>query len=259
VLSLEKTWYECLLFPMFALPLLVPLALGMMLLSGLTALAFSQLSSVEIRSPWLLAVCWAAPVLVVGYLCSFLQYILSTAAAGETALDVGLGAELVALRALPAWILSFLAGPIVFFAAGFWFWFRAGDPTLVDWLIVGELGLVGIAHWLLTLVAMQQSGRLRDANPVRVGDLIRRMGYRIVFATLALAAVGLVFGWLVVWALRFMHQEFVPGWGILFLAWLGGLIWLSFVFRLLGLWCFWSRVEVFDAEPPQVKQHAAAL
>src|SRR5688572_25831458 len=47
VLSLEKHWYECLQFPVYALPLLAPIALGMTLLSGLTALAFSQLSSVE--------------------------------------------------------------------------------------------------------------------------------------------------------------------------------------------------------------------
>lgn len=256
VLSLERHWYECLRFPLYAAPLLAPLALGLTVLSGLTALAFSELSAVEIRSTGVLAVCWVAPLLTFGCTCGFLQCVLASAAAGETGLVPGLGSELVIVRALPTWIVCLLAGPIVFFAAGFWFWFHAGDPTLFDWLIVIELGLVGAGHWLLTLVAVQQSGRLRDANPVRVGDLIRRMGYTIVLATLGAAAVGLLFGLFIVKALQFMHDEFIASWLLLFAAWLGGLALVTFFFRLLGLWCFWSRVEECQAAPPG--KHAAA-
>lgn len=258
VLSLERHWYECLRFPIYATPLLLPAALGMTALSGITALALSQLSAVEIRSAGILAVCWVAPVLTLGYLCGFLQCVLASAAAGETGFVSGPGIELLIVRALPTWIICLLAGPIVFFAAAFWFWYHAGDPTLFDWLIVIELGLVGAAHWLLTLVAVQQSGRLRDANPVRVGDLIRRMGYTIVFATLGATAIGLLFGLLVIKALQLMHEEFIAGWALLFAAWLGGLGWLTFVFRLLGLWCFWSRVEEARSEPPPVTKHEPA-
>ncbi|MCI0683837.1 MAG: hypothetical protein L0Y71_17160 [Gemmataceae bacterium] len=258
LLSLEKHWYECLRHPVYTLPVVVPLSFGMTALSGIAALAFSELSAVEIRSALLLATAWVAPFLIVGYLCGFLQSVLGTAAEGEMDDWPGPGVDLLKMiRALAAWIVCFLAGPIVFFAAAAWFWYRAGDPAVADWLIVIELVLAGSVHWLLTLAAVQQSGRLRDANPIRVGDLIRRLGYGAVLATLGAAAVGLLFGLLLVKALQFMHEEFIAGWMLLFAAWLGGLAWLTFFFRLLGLWCFRSRVEEWHAETRPISSRPA--
>jgi hypothetical protein len=244
VRALEKHWYECLMFPLYAWPLLLPLTLALTALTGIAVLAWPELGDLSATPWWIWLVLWTAPFLTFGYVCAFLQCVLASAAAGETGYvrypgsDVGLIA-----RSLFNWLVCFLAGPILFAAAAFWFWLYAGDLTFIDWLIVIELALAGTAHWFLALVALHQTDRLRDVNPLRVADLIRRLGYSAVFATLAAAAVILALGYLILFALTELHQEPAVGFPILAAGWLVTLFWLAFLFRLLGLWCFRSRVE----------------
>jgi len=225
----------------------LPLALAMTVLTGVAALAWPDLGSLQTPPWWIWLVVWVAPFLTLGYVCGFLQCVLVSAAAGEVGFVRWPGLDLrVLIRALTAWTACFLAGPIVFAATAFGFWLYAGDPTWVDWFIIAELCVVGTCHWLLALVAVHQGDRLRDANPLRVGDVIRRLGYPVVLAALGAAAVSLGFGLLVVQTLPSVHEESLQGWLLLWLGWLGGLGWLTFFFRLLGIWCFQSRVEMWD-------------
>ena len=249
LLALEKHWYQCLWFPRYAWHMVLGLSFGLTILSGVFVLALPEFGSLP-TTWWIWLVTWVAPFLVFGYVCGFLQCVLGSAAAGETGFVRWPGFDLrLIVRALLAWIVCFLAGPIVFAAATFWFWLHAGDPKLVDWLIIIELGLVGTVHWLLTLVAVHQGDRLRDANPARVADLIRRLGYGTVLATLGAAGVGLAIGLLILNALSQLHDGFIGSWLLLSLGWLAGVAWLTFFFRLLGLWCFQSRVEGVPVAP----------
>jgi hypothetical protein len=243
-MALEKHWYECLLFPFYAWRLLLPLAAAMTALTGVGALAWPELGSIQ-APPWQVwLVCWAAPFLALSYACGYLQCVLASAAAGDVGFVRWPGADLrILIRALAAWTLCFLAGPVVFAVIAVWFWIHAGDPTWVDWSIIAELWIIALTHWLLTLVAVHQGDRLRDANPVRVGDVIRRLGYRVVAATVGAAGISLLLGLLITDALPMVHEDSVQGWFFLVLGWLGALAWLTFFFRLLGLWCFQSRVE----------------
>ena len=201
---------------------------------------------------------WVAPFLTVGYLCGVLDCVLASAAAGETGFTRWPGFDLrIVLRALFVWIVCFLAGPILFVVAAFLFWYHAGDPTPLDWLIVVELCVVGATHFLLALVAVHQSDRLRDVNPLTVGDGIRRLGPRAVFAILGIVTVGLLFGWWTLHALVMLFEEPLLGWPLLFASWLGGLAWLTFLFRLLGIWCFRSRVE--GEEEPEAPAREVAV
>ncbi len=250
LLALEKHWYQCLWFPTYAWHMVLGLALALTALSGVMVMAVPEFGNITVQPSWIWLVLWVAPFLTFGYVCGFLQCVLGSAAAGETGFVRWPGSDLrLIVRALLAWIVCFLAGPIVFAAAAFWFWLHAGDPTFLDWLIIIELGLVGTAHWLLTLVAVHQGDRLRDANPARVADLIRRLGYGTVLATLGAAAVGLAIGLLILHALAQLHDAFLSSWLLLALGWLIGLAWLTFFFRLLGLWCFQSRVEGMPTPP----------
>jgi hypothetical protein len=247
VLALEKHWYECLRYPGYAWPIVAALALALTGLTGVAALALTDFDELHPPPWWLWTVVWVAPFLTFGYVGAFLQCVLASGAAGEIGFIRWPGFDLrPILWAVAAWTICFLAGPIVFVAAAFWFWLYTGDPTLVDWLIIAELSIVGVSHWLLALVAVHQGDRLRDANPMRVADVIRRLGYGVVLATLTAVTIGLIFGLVILAALELLHQEPLQGLPLLFAGCFGGLAWLTFFFRLLGLWSFQSRVESWN-------------
>lgn len=251
VLALEKHWYECLPFPIRAWPMVVPLSLVWTALTGIAVYVWPDLTNGQETPTWIRLLVGLAPLWTCAYTCAFLQCVLASAAAGETGFVRWPGSDLrLIVRALLAWLICFLSGPIIFASAAFGFWLHAGIPTWLDWLMIIELTLVGAGHWLLTLVAVHQGDRLRDANPVRVGDVIRRLGYRAVAGSLAASAVGLAFGLLVLHALTLLHDDLIPGFLLLFVAWLGGLAWLTFLFRLLGIWCIQSRVDGWDIASP---------
>ncbi|MCI0639338.1 MAG: hypothetical protein L0Y72_29200 [Gemmataceae bacterium] len=244
IAALEQRWYECLFFPLYGAELILGIALAMTALTGIGALVMPDLRESNEPTGWVWLVLWVGPFLALGYWCGFLHCAFASAAAGETGVVRWPGLDLRLLaRALVRWFVSFLAGPVVFAAAAFLFWIYGGDPTVVDWLILAELILIGAGHWLLTLVAVQQSDRLRDANPLRVGDLVRRLGYGAVLAMLGALVVNLLLGVLIISALETVHEEPFQGLAFLFLGWLGTLTWLTFLFRLLGIWCFQSRVD----------------
>jgi hypothetical protein len=182
---LEQHWYESLLYPCRAVPLVLGLAAALTVLTGGLAMGLPEVLD-ELRAGpaqrWL----FCLPVLLVlplipGYACAFLDCTLASAAAGEAryvrwpAANFGL-----IMKSAAAWLGCLLAGPVVPAAVGFFYWLDCGDPDILDWLIVAELGILAVGYWLLLLLVVNRRDRLRDANPARVADLVDRLGHRLV-------------------------------------------------------------------------------
>src|SRR5262249_9991349 len=132
------------------------------------------------------------PLLVlVGYACGFLDCVLAGGMAGESRFVRWPGWDLgLAFRSLVTWLLAFASVPAPLAVVGVYHWLYTGDLQVVDWIILAEIGIVGSGYWLLAVLAVCQSERLRDANPWRVAELAERLGWR----SLVLAAkAGLLF------------------------------------------------------------------
>src|SRR5215510_3518122 len=184
-LALETHWAQCLGFPLYFSPAFfhllfpVPVVVWLYLRWWLGSAPFSD----EPDWPWYLG--WLPLVLVGAYFCATLQCALESGGADAVesvrwpARNPGL-----VVRTMKTWIVCFLAGPVVFAVVAFLFWFHGGDLTLVDWLILAELLLFGFGWWLLQIVAVHQTGRLRDALPPGVGKVVARLGKRVVMAVL---------------------------------------------------------------------------
>jgi hypothetical protein len=181
-------------------------------------------------------------VLLVGFPCSFLECVLSSAAAGEVSYIRWSGNPLVVIVfSGMKWLTCFLAGPVVFTGVAWLYWLQCGDPALLDWLILVELGVVAVAYWFLALLALTDRGRLRDLNPVAVADLAHRLGWRALAAVGAAALLVLGHGALLVAAVAEVHRSPARGLLVLVAAWMSGLFWGTFFCRLLGVWCHNTR------------------
>src|SRR6185437_14260155 len=136
------------------------------------------------------------------------------------------------------WLFCFLAGPIVLVALAGYYWLYGGDLTRLDWLIVAELGTLAIAYWMLAIVATNESNRLRDANPLRVAQLIYRLRYRAIVPVLVVPALVFVHGLVALFALAELHRPTILGWPMLLAFWCSALFWATFLLRWLGVWCY---------------------
>jgi hypothetical protein len=89
----------------------------------------------------------------------------------------------------------------------------------------------------LSVVAITESNRFRDANPVAVLRLVDRLGYRAAVPVLLAPAILLAHLYAGFSALMQLHRQFV-GWMLLACCWGSVLFWGTFLFRLLGVWCY---------------------
>lgn len=242
--ALEKHWFQCIAFPFQARHLLLLFAMALTTLAAAAVVHVPVFLDMSSQGDWRWLWWTLVPLLAGGYLSSFFHCVLSSAAAGEVGFVRWPGINvLLVLRSLLTWLVTFLAGPALFAGAAMLFWFYSGDFAWVDWLIAGELIVVGMGYWLLSLVAVHQADRLRDANPQRVAELVRCLGWRILVAAIAASLAVFAHGLSVVAAIEALHGNFGRGIALLFIIWLSGLFWATFFFRLLGLWCYRSRVE----------------
>jgi hypothetical protein len=147
------------------------------------------------------------------------------------------------------WLACLLAGPVVPAATAFWYWLQCGDPTFLDWLILGELAVVAVGYGLFVLAAVAERGRLRDANPIRVIDLAHRVGIRAALVVLLGSALVLGHGLLLVLAAQELHRNVGLGLLLLVACDLSGMAWAAFLFRLLGMWCFGQPVPAGAGAP----------
>jgi hypothetical protein len=141
------------------------------------------------------------------------------------------------LRSGIKWLVCFLAGPVIFAAAGLLYWLQCGDPTLVDWLILTELGVVAGAYMIFVLMSLTDGGRLRDLNPVAVADLAHQLGWRGLALALAAALVFLLHGWALLTGVAMVHTEPVQGLLLVAGGWLSALYWSTFFCRAIGIVC----------------------
>jgi hypothetical protein len=244
---LERTWQQCLLYPLRAWRLCLGLAV---LLAALTAglavflpflLDESPANPLSLAGLRLLAV--LLPLLALSIPCAFLDCVLDSSTAGEVYYIVWSGNPILSVvRSGTKWLASFLAGPILFAGACWFYWLRCGDPGIIDWLILTELGVVSLAYWIFALLAVSDRGRLQDLNPVTVADLANRLGRRGLGVVLLAALLLLVHGWVLIAGVAGIHLASVNGWLMLGVGWLSGIFWSTFFCRLLGVWCHGSRV-----------------
>jgi hypothetical protein len=174
------------------------------------------------------------------YVCGFLDCVLASAAEGESQQVRWPGRHLLwVCKQFLGWALAFLSVPAPLAALGFYYWLNCGDPAPVDWIILAELGVVGAGYWLLAVLAVNRSGRLRDANPWRVVELAGRLGWRALAAAALAGLLFLAHGWLAFWTAGVLHDRL--GLGLLLAAgcWLSGLFWAIVVFRVVGIWWYW--------------------
>jgi hypothetical protein len=181
-------------------------------------------------------------VLLVGFPCGFLDCVLATAVEGEDKSVRWSGSLLqTVLRAGAKWLGCFLAGPVVFAALGCLYWVRCGEPDWADWLILAQMGVVGAAYGIFALLAVTDSGRWRDLNPVAVADLAHRLGGRGLGLVLAAAALLLAHGMVLSFGVEEVHRMPPRGGLILVAGWASGLFFGAFFCRLLGAWCRRTR------------------
>jgi hypothetical protein len=246
---LEKHWYESLLYPVRAGGICLALALALTVLSAIATVLLSVLldgpPSESYEGAFFRLGCVVIPVLLVGLPCSFLDCVLASAVAGEVYYILWSGNPLFMLvRCGVKWLTCFLAGPVMFAALGYYFWLECGDPTLLDWLILTELGILTLASWAYVVLAVTDRGRWRDLNPVAVADLAHRLGWPALGVLLAAGLVLGAHGLLLFTGLEDLHTA--PARGVLLLAcgWASGIFCGTFFCRLLGIWCLRSQYEM---------------
>lgn len=243
--ALETRWHHYLVYPFHDWRVWVGPAL---LLAALAAAALLVGPRLFAEPPDDLAARWAVRLsgalvlfVVVGYPCNFLGGVLRSAAGGDGSAGRWAGHTFAGgVTAAALWLGCFLAGPVVPAAVAAAYWMQCGDPGLVDWLILAELGILAVGYLLLVLAAVSERGRLRDANPLHVIDLAHRLGFRAAAAALAGSALALAHGLLGMVAAEGLHRG--PAGALLLAACcFSGMFWATVLFRLLGVWCHRSR------------------
>jgi hypothetical protein len=245
--NLESTWQQCMAYPLRAWRLYLGLTVVLTTLTAGLAVFVPYLldetpaNPISLAGLRLLAV--LLPLLALGIPCAFLDCVLDSSSAGEVYYIVWSGNPFLSVvRSGTKWLASFLAGPIVFAGMCWIYWLRSGDPGIIDWLILTELGVVAIAYWIFGLLAVSDRGRLQDLNPATVADIANRLGRRGLGVVLLAALLLLAHGWVLITGVAGVHVATVNGWLMLCIGWLSGIFWSTFFCRLLGVWCHRSRV-----------------
>jgi hypothetical protein len=243
---LEEHWYECLLYPLRAWPLCLAMAIIITPISAGITLLLPSLIAEPPDDPWTLGAVRLSGamllLLIVGLPGDFLNHVLMRSCNGEVELMHAWGNPLfsVMLSGMK-WVTCFLAGPVIFAAAAVAYWLDCGDVGVLDWLILGELGIVAIAYQIFALLALTDRGRLRDLNPLAVADLAHRLGWRSLVGVLVAAALLLMHVFLFAEGIGALRSEPAMGWTLLAVGWISGMFCGTFLCRLFGIWCYRSR------------------
>jgi hypothetical protein len=238
--QLETHWYQCLAYPFLNWGLLSSLAVGLATGSFFLTLMipelprFSELS----RREWLpYAVLLLGSLLALSFTYITVECALLTALAGEgPGLYWPSRSFLAMLKSSSRWLICFFAGPIVPLVFAGCFWLYGGDLTTLDRAIVAELIVLALGYWFLAVVCSAQSNRLRDANPARIAQLLCHLRYRSIAPVLVAPVLACVHGYAAFLVLAGRHQPIFV-WLLLIGCWTSGLFSITFMFRLLGVWC----------------------
>jgi hypothetical protein len=241
--QLEQYWHQCLAYPWLSWKVLWGFAWILSLGTGgvvLTIQNFPSFSATSLHHwfPWATSALFV--LLIAAYAYSWVECALTSALAGK-----GAAAYLPSWRTADPgksgvrWLVCFFAGPVVPAGLAAYFWIYGGDLTALDWAIVVELSVLAAAYWFLAIVSANERNRLRDANPVRVAQLLQRLKYRALVPALLAPALAFAHALVGLLALAALHQHTVA-WLLLVACWGSALFWSAFLFRLLGVWCYYT-------------------
>ena len=242
---LEQHWYEFLHYPLSAWRLCLALAVGLTVLSaGLLVWLPTRIDTAEPAGDWGTRAFYvggmAVALLIAGLPCTFLERVLASATSGEVDDIVWSGNVFTTFASAGArWLAAFLAGPAILAVVGWLYWQRCED-SLWDKFVLVEIGLVGVAYFILALAALADRGRWRDLNPLAVADLahrLRRRALAVVAAALGVLALGL----LMLAGVADVHRGEFRGWLMLTGGWFVAVFAGTFFARLLGVWCYMTR------------------
>ncbi len=243
--ALETHWYQCLVFPLVewrlwlapALLLPVPFFVAALLLPRAAAFLEAGSAAAFAVGAWSLL-----GSLAVGIPCDLLRRALSDAAGGGNA---GLERRrlflLEILKTAAIWLVCFLAGPIIPALGVLFFAMEAGDLRWFDWTFVGHLFVLAVGSFLMVMGSVAERG-WRGLNPITVIDLTHRLNYRAAILALVGSILVAAHGVLAVLGMEQLHAEPVVGGLILAVFGPSAMFSGGFLFRLLGLWCFRTRV-----------------
>ncbi len=117
------------------------------------------------------------PLLLFGYTLLYLGDVLVSSAAGEIRhprWPSGDPGEII--RGLSRWFWAFLIGASLGMFPAVWYWIRCGQLDLLDWFVLVDLILPGVAYGQMALVASLLFDDPLGANPVTVCLALWRVG-----------------------------------------------------------------------------------
>jgi hypothetical protein len=138
-----------------------------------------------------------AHLLAFGYTLLYLGEVLVTSAGGEvrhprwSAID-----PYEIIRGLSRWFWAFLIGGVLGMFPAIWYWIRCGKVDMLDWIVLVDLILPGVAYGQMALVASLLFDDPLGANPITVSQALWRVGLRslrpaLVVSVALLLAAGL--------------------------------------------------------------------
>ena len=175
-------------------------------------------------------------LLVLGRTLNYFNAILALAAQGKVKHDAAIDfAPIRALLSCGQWFACFLAGPALLFGSALGYWLYCGDLTVIDWLILAELGFAGVGWWLIAILLTNVDATLRVPTPRQVLRTALRMGWKAIELTLLATAVFLAHLYAGVHGIGHLHDQPLFSFLLLCVAATTGLYLTAFMFRRLGL------------------------
>jgi hypothetical protein len=217
------------------------LALALGLFTGISAWFLPRLAELQLklgRGILAFAPVVAIPLVIFGYAAGLLEGALSCGITGEDRRVLWSGPDVkMAMKHAFVWLVCFLCGPVLLAGTALLYWIQCGDPEFLDQLILAELGTVAVCYWMFAILAVNQRGRLQDANPFSVADQIHGLRIPALLLVFLATLVALVHARLLLSALGELRSD--TGGAMLSLIgyWASALGWDTFLFRLLGAYC----------------------
>jgi hypothetical protein len=234
----EPRWYHSLVYPAANVPIFFRLA---MMLTVLTAVALVGWLSIDPDQPrnWpyeMLGASLFLLLLVLGRTLNYFNAIVALAAQGkvkhEAAIDF---APIQAILSCGQWLACFLAGPVFLFGLALGYWLYSGDLTVIDWVILAELGFAGVGWWLIAILLINADGTVRVPTPRQVMRAALAMRWKTVELALLATGVFLAHLFAAIYGIGHLHDRPLVAFALLCTAATTGLYLTAFTFRRLGL------------------------
>jgi hypothetical protein len=198
----EADLWNSLLYPFWDVNGLLFLVIFSILWWFLTFVPFSFLLDGEVPGgpiARLFAPVLLGHLLVFGYTLLYLGDVLITSAAGDVRHPRWpTGDPYEIMRGLSRWFWAFLIGGVLGLFPAVWYWIRCGKVDLLDWIVLVDLILPGVAYGQMALVASLLFDDPLGANPITVGQALWRVGLRSLRSALVLSVAVMLAGGLLV-------------------------------------------------------------